>query len=305
MDNKPESLCTLSTKNSIKDLLLLLASLNHISNHKPIYVVCDSFTHDYIEKTSNNYYYKIKLFNILDKYEKICLGTQSEQIQKKEWTEFMLEKTKAIDYALEENSNTLFIDSDIMFINDLPDINKDYELGLCEHNILESIKEKYGKYNGGSLWVNTRKFSSWWIKNTWSDTSKYMEQQCLDLAPKEFKTFIFPQTHNFGWWRLQTNEVEEIKNRRRKFKKSKNTTLYDKKPLISIHTHFFDTSSRQVCLFNKFVKSYLDEKIVQSIKNINDMKIKISDYELVGSNSFYCPATITYPPFKNGVFLEE
>lgn len=278
-DNKPESLCTLSTKNSIKDLLLLLSSLDYIFNSKPIYIVCDSFTYNYIEKTPNNYQYKIKLFNILDKYKKICLGTQSSQIQKKEWTEFMLEKTKAIDYALEENSNTLFIDSDIMFVNDLPDINKDYELGLCEHNILESVREKYGKYNGGSLWVNTRKFSSWWIENTWADTSKYMEQQCLDLAPNTFKTFIFPQTHNFGWWRLQTNEVEEIKNRRRKFKISNGNTLYDKKQLISIHTHFFDTSSKQVCLFNKFVKTYLNDRLVKIINDINNTIIKTNEYE--------------------------
>lgn len=304
-DNKPESLCTLSTKNSIKDFLLLLASLNNISNSKPIYVVCDSFTFEYIEKVLYNYNYKIKLFNILDKYEKICLGTQSNQKEKNEWTNFMLEKTKAIDYALQENSNTLFIDSDIMFINDLPDIDKNFELGLCEQNILESIREKYGIYNGGSLWVNTSKFSSWWIENTWADTSKYMEQQCLDLAPNTFKTLIFPQTHNFGWWRLQLNEPEEIKNRRRKFKISNGNTLYDKKQLISIHTHFFDTSSRQVCLFNKFVKTFLNDKQIKMITDIDNINIKTNKYELIQSNSFYCPATVTYPPFKNGVFLEE
>ena len=304
-NDKPESLCTLSTKNSIKDLLLLLASLDYISNFKPIYIVCDTFTLNYIEKISYNYKYKIKLFNILDKYEKICLGTQSSNLQKKEWTELMLEKTKAIDYALEENSNTLFIDCDIMFINDLPDINKNYELGLCEHNILETVREKYGKYNGGSLWINTQKFSSWWIENTWADTSKYMEQQCLDLASNTFKTFIFPQTHNFGWWRLQTNEPSEIKNRRRKFKISNDNTLYDKKKLISIHTHFFDSSSRQVCLFNKFIKNYLNSRLIKIINDINSTNIKISEYELIGSNSFYCSTSITYPPFKNGVFLEE
>lgn len=305
IDNKPESLCTLSTKNSIKDLILLLSSLDYISNTKTIYIVCDSFTKDYIEKTIVNYKYKIKLFSILDKYDKICLGTQSSQIQKKEWIKFMLEKTKAIDYALQENSNTLFVDCDIMFISDLPDINKEYELGLCEHNILESIREKYGKYNGGSLWINTPKFTSWWIENTWNDTTKYMEQQCLDLAPNTFKTFIFPQTHNFGWWRLQTNEPGEIKNRRRKFKISNGITLYDKKQLISIHTHFYDTSSRQICLFNKFVKTYLNDKLVQIINDINNIHIKITEYELIGTNYFYCPATIIYPPFKNGVFLEE
>lgn len=271
IDNKPESLCTLSTKNSIKDLLLLLASLNYISNSKPIYIVCDTYTYNYIEKISTNYQYKINMFNILDKYESICLGTQSSQDRKKEWTQFMLEKTKAIEYALEENSNTLFVDSDIMFISDLPDINKDYELGLCEQNILESIREKYGKYNGGSLWVNTSKFSSWWIENTWADTYGYMEQQCLDLAPNAFKTFIFPQTYNFGWWRLQTNEPQEIKNR--KFKISNGNTLYDKKELLSIHTHFFDTSSRQVYLFNKFVKTYLNDKLIKIINDVNDMHI--------------------------------
>jgi hypothetical protein len=304
MDNKPDSLCTLSTKNSIKDLVLLLTSLNYISNTKPIYIVCDSFTKDYIEKTINNYQYKIKLFNILDNYKQICLGTQFN-IQKKEWTEFMLEKTKAINYALEENTNTLFIDSDIMFLSDLPDINKEYELGLCEHNILESIRQKYGKYNGGSLWINTPKFSSWWIENTLNDSSKYMEQQCLDDAPDAFKTFYFPETHNYGWWRLQTNESEEIKNRRRKFKITNGITLYNRKQLISIHTHFYDNSSRQVHLFNKFVKTFLNEKLVKIINDISNIEIKTDEYDLISSNSFYCQATITYPPFKNGVFLEE
>ena len=82
-NNKPESLCTLSTKNSIKDLLLLLESLNYISNSKTIYIVCDTFTKNYIEHITNNYRYEIKLFDILNKYEKIHLETQSSQMQKK------------------------------------------------------------------------------------------------------------------------------------------------------------------------------------------------------------------------------
>ena len=304
-NNKPSSLCTLSTKESIKDLLLLLESLNYINFCKNIYIVCDTFTENYINSTIQKYKYKIVLLNKLDKYENINLGIQFDNMHKKKWTEFMLEKTVAINIALDENSDTLFVDSDLLFINDLPDIDYNYELGLCKHNILETIENKYGKYNGGSLWINSKKFSSWWIENTWADTTKYMEQQCLDLAPDNFKTFLFDNTHNFGWWRLQSNNPDEIKNRRRKFKFVNNITYYNKNPLISIHTHFFDTTSRQVCLFNKFLLDYLNNDIKNIIKSINNVEITKNNYELIASNTFYCKSTIIYPPFANGYFLEE
>ena len=263
---KPSSICTLSTKNSIKDLVLLLESLNYIKYDKTIYIICDSFTQNQL--SNHKYNFIIQLFNELDKYETICLVNQYNS--KEEWTKFMLEKTTIINYALTTNSDTLFVDSDIMFLNELPDVDPNYELGLCPHNILKSHEEKYGKYNGGSLWVNTNKFTSWWVEETFKDTTKYMEQQCLDDAPNYFKTMFFNNNHNFGWWRLQVNEAEEIKSRRHKFKFKNNTTYYDNKPLISIHTHFYDTTSRQVCLFNKFMKNYLNDDIKQIIINIEN-----------------------------------
>jgi len=282
---KPSCLCTLSTKSSIKDLLLLLSSLNYIKYNKTIYILCDSFTKNYINNITHEYNYKIKLYNELDKYDNINLGSQfvseDENVKKKKWTEFMLEKTYIIDNALEEYSDVLFVDSDLMFINDLPDVYLDYEIGLCPHNILKSTEDKYGKYNGGSLWVNTKNFSKWWIENTWKDTTKYMEQQCLDDVSNNFKTFFFDDNYNFGWWRLQTNEPDEIKSRRRKFKFNGNTTYYNKKKLISVHTHFYDTSSRQVCLFNKFLKTYLNGEINNMIENVGNISIKTNDYDLI------------------------
>lgn len=273
--NKPSCLCTLSTKNSIKDLLLLLHSLNYIKYNKIIYIVCDSFTKNYIENLKSNYSFIIKLFNQLDKYDNIQTSSQygSDDIDRKiNWIKFMLEKTFIIDRALEENDNVLFVDSDIFFINDLPDIDLNYDIGLCPHNIAISLENKYGKFNGGSLWINNKNFSQWWNDNTWKDTTKYMEQQCLDDAPNNFKTFFFDDNYNFGWWRLQSVEPNEIKNRRRKFKFLNETTYYNKKKLICVHTHFYDSTSRHVCLFNKFLKSHLNKslcEIIDSVENIS------------------------------------
>jgi|GEM_PF-2776445 len=104
-----ESICTLSTIKNIKDLQLLLKSLELIGNNRHIYILCDKETSDVINVKNN-----IHLVPTLE----VPSQSRREMVKNNIWIDFMLKKCDIIDEALRYHKNTLFVDSDIVFLND-------------------------------------------------------------------------------------------------------------------------------------------------------------------------------------------
>ena len=72
------------------------------------------------------------------------------------WDDFQMNKAKVIEKALTENKDTLFLDSDIIIIDKICDIDGSKDLGVSPQFIREKYVNETGYYNGGMLWVKNK-----------------------------------------------------------------------------------------------------------------------------------------------------
>ena len=239
---KPQSVCTLCTKNNLHDLRVLLKTLRVHEPNIPMIVLCDSMISNEIGEQP--FIHKIVC---LDEYTN---KNRQEMERDCIWNTFMRMKIRCIDEALTRYKDTLYVDSDIVILHSLPLMDTHKAVGLSPHGVKEYNEDKYGYYNAGYVYVNNRMFSSWW--NDAINTSKYYDQGPLEDAPQHFSYFEFDFTNNFGWWRLL--ECDDPNERVRRFTTS-DVILYDKRPLRSIHTHLTKDSFPLTIKFNAFIKA--------------------------------------------------
>jgi hypothetical protein len=256
-----DSVATMATKNSYKDLKILLKSISIFSPNIKIFILGDIYTCTNCIIDFPNL--KITTLSKLNKYTNY---NRTKLVKLNLWLEFMLEKCTIIEYALLQYKNVLFLDADIILLNSIENIITEEQLskdiGLSKHVIKESDEHKYGIYNGGFIYVSNKNVTSWWREN--SKNSIYFEQKVMDDMPLHFNCFLFLPQNNFGWWRLFQAPFPEFVGE--KFTIENNIILYDKLPLNSIHTHFI-SEHRYIIKFNHF--------ITKLIKNSNNDNLKI------------------------------
>ena len=148
-NTKIQSICTMATENNLVELKLLLLSINCYHDNFNVYIICD----DYISEYLNNHFriypnLNIKKYNKLSipKYKNISSSYQQNNNKKNIWIDFMLEKTTIMNIALEENVNTLFLDSDIVLLEELPLVSNN-ELILSIHNTTYDNHKQFGIFN--------------------------------------------------------------------------------------------------------------------------------------------------------------
>jgi hypothetical protein len=282
--NTLNSFCTLATKNVYSDLIHLLTSIEKYYSDIPIYILCDTF----IENKIKDKYSNIKIYNKLDKYSN---KNRAEMENDNIWTEFMLKKAEIIDISLEYNYNTLFVDSDIIFLDSNLEIDYSKEIGLSKHEIKEENIQKFGKYNGGFIYVSSKNFTKFWLEKTKS--SRYMEQACLEMVPDEFTYFEFPINHNFGWWRLfESDNPEEIINN---FRFQSKEIFYSDKKLNSIHTHLNENNNLLNVHFNNFLFGNKLNLVIQYYNDSNKKRQKELDICVIKNlNNFYIKKVINF-----------
>lgn len=248
----PSSICTLSTNSCIFDLNLFLHSLSISNPSIPIIILTDTPTQSFIHSILPSLNNPITILNSLDIYS----NKNRHQMEiEKIWTNFQLEKTNSINYALSLFPNTLFLDCDIFVINPLllPDNYLDFDIGLSPHYIKKSDTDKYGFFNGGVVWTQNKNFSNKWIEFTL--TSRFFEQASLEDCSKYFKTFLFDENYNLSWWRL--NQSDKPLSTMLNFLSYDNSNIYYKnKPIIFIHTHF---NHSNLNFFNTPIKKLLQK----------------------------------------------
>lgn len=250
-NKKIESISTLTNKNGIFDLTILLSSLSKYHTDIPVFIGCDTEVQTHFEK--NNFDLKLNFVNCLDKYNHM---NRQEMEKQGIWLDFMLEKETVLREAMNTYSNSLFLDADICLLDCLPNIDFSKDVILCRHYIQEENEQKYGHFNGGYFFVNNFKFLDW-FRNTSKTRSHFFEQQTLDYCFEEFNVGYFPIQNNFGWWRLYecNNSIERMN----KFTLNNNSILYDHKKLKSVHTHFSDMSNGFNGNFNKFLFKFFEK----------------------------------------------
>jgi len=250
-NKKLESISTLTNKNGIFDLTILLNSLSKYHTDIPVYIGCDTEVKNHFEK--NNFSLNLHFVTCLDKYNHM---NRQEMEKEGLWLDFMLEKETVLREAMSHYSNSLFLDADICLLDKLPNIDFSKDVILCRHFIQEQNEKKYGHFNGGYFFVNNFKFLDW-LKTTSKTRSHFFEQQTLDYCAEQFKVGYFPIQNNFGWWRLF--ECDNPQERFNKFTMNNGFIFYDNSQLKSVHTHFSDMSNNFNGNFNRFLITFFEK----------------------------------------------
>ncbi len=227
--SSPSSFCTVSTEQCKHELILLLNSIAHCHPNSPVYIVCDTSTYLSISELFHSNL-KINLYVELDHYSNL---SRQEMTEKGIWGEFQMAKATAIEYALSYHPDTLFVDSDVIFLEPVTHIDKTKQLGVSRGYINEETASKVGVYNGGFIWTNQRTLPGKWRQYT--KTSRYFDQASIEDLVKEFDTFEFPEQYNFQSWRFI---VGDTPNPEKDFNPTHRHILYKNRRLQSIHTHF-------------------------------------------------------------------
>ena len=237
--SQPDSFCFISTFNCSHELIGMLLSLSIHHNNSKVYGLVDSETENLIKKFIPKIQLQLFLKTTLDKYSN---KNRNIMVQEKIWDEFQMQKANVIKYALENEKDTMFLDSDILFFNTINCIDKTKELGLSPHYVKKTNTDEVGYYNGGCLWTKNKNVPDHWIEFT--KTSRYHDQASIEDLAKKYSFQEFDKEINFMPWRvlLANNQEEVIKSINIK----NNQLNIGTKPLAFLHTHFHDQRFIQV-----------------------------------------------------------
>lgn len=267
--NSPASFCTLATETCKEELLGLLLSLAVHHQGAPIICLCDDTTRLYIEKSSQTCPINLNIIwsECLNPYK----GKKRAQMEKEGiWAQFQMEKTRAIEQALDHFTDTLLLDSDIIICSTINCIDKTKELGVSPHYIRKRDTDKFGYYNGGVLWTKNKNLPESWRKAT--ETSRFYDQASIEDLAHIYPHFEFTENYNMSWWRLQqANEppekmvkyfslLQDTKQTQALTQTPQSQTnlkiFYKGKPLGFIHSHFNREEEQN---FNNFIISLLKQ----------------------------------------------
>lgn len=259
-------LVTLATGNALKDLEVLFWSLEawYKDTLPHVYLYTDDETSAQIPKYKGKLSVK-KALNEYSGFNRQQMEKLPGKIYKTKWTDFMCEKINAIHWAFTDQhpdtEGVWFLDADICLFAKLPEIPSGSELALAPHYIRPGDEAKYGRYNGGFLWIGNQELLKVWADTT--HTSRFFEQAALeDVAAAAKSLYVFSIQQNFGWWRLfqNTSRVDEIIAKFGLNRRGEGIGLtYEGIPLGSVHTHFFENNDLVTIKFNVFLKSLLEK----------------------------------------------
>ena len=231
---KPSCFCTICTSNCAFELKGLLLSLSVYHTDETIYIMSDSKTKILVEEMTPIPRLNIKWFIELDEYDGMNRIIMEE---KGIWDNFQMSKANIIKKTLQYEKDTLFLDSDIVILNEINDIDNTKEIGVSPQFIKKQNIEESGYYNGGCLWTKSHKVPDDWIEYTKS--SRYFDQASIEDLVKKYSYFEFGEEYNLQCWRyyLSPDGPDKIASY---ISSDNGVVMYKDKPLKFIHTHFLD-----------------------------------------------------------------
>ena len=241
-----QSFCFTTSINRISEAKILLKSLRE-HHSQPIFIHCDWFSQLVIERLG----YKDLIINpvINEKYLKQIVEKHTknkydilEQIHHCR-SDYILAKLRCLKGAMMLFENTLFLDTDIVVLDNLQE-NFTNKICLSPAHFPKNIEHfgfEYGFYNAGYVFCADRGFPNFWI-NRFLEDSIFYEQECMNRFSEHYDIQTFDYSHNYGFWRAQ-NQPENPK---------------------SLHVHITDEIKKETkgeteeLLFNNFRKKCLD-----------------------------------------------
>jgi len=233
--SKPSSFSSICTSNCAFELVGLLLSLSVYHPNEKMFILCDTKTKTIVDNMTPQPRLQITWFVELDKYD----GMNRDIMTRKGiWGEFQMAKAIVIKYALQDSTDTLFLDSDIVITDTIGDIDFSKDIGVSPHYIKKEYMDQYGFYNGGMLWTKNKNIPNDWIEFT--KKSRYFDQASIEDLAKKYTKFEFGENYNLQCWRLLLSEETPAQIAKNVTCVPNDKLYYKNKPLKFIHTHFLD-----------------------------------------------------------------
>ena len=257
------AIALLVNENAIDDLKVFVYTLQlwtPVVNMPTLYIYCTTESKAQIEALE---YSGQRQYNAcLDAYSNLSRRQleqmSSEQGLSNRWHDFMNEKCSLMEWALAivpKDSGMLLCDADLCWLGPLPLIPSGIRIALSPHEIRLSDEAKYGKYNGGLVWINDVDVVHSWRKA--SRISSFFEQLALNDVAEEFPMHAFGTHVNYGWWRMfQGHRTSDDCKKEWTIRRSDNQVhsglLVKGLPVVCIHTHW-KTTDHVTNTFNTWI----------------------------------------------------
>lgn len=266
-------IATMATKNAIKDLIILIESIQLWNTQLPtIYIYCDDITEEYIKKkiTYNGTIYTTNHLEKYSQYDRARMEQLPGTTFGTLFTDFTAEKTNLIDWVFTmapqeaTTSGVYFLDADICFTAPLTSIQipSNTRIALSPHYIRPGDEQRYGRYNAGLCWTNDPMMPTYWREKC--THSRFFEQAALEdvaLCYKQEEFYEFPIQVNYGWWRMYQSIISP-QDVLRTWSYNRNDSTHsgitvEGKPLVCVHTHFHETRDTITIEFNRIMRERL------------------------------------------------
>jgi len=196
---KITSFCFMATKEVSREAVILIYSIRCFHD-EPIFVVCDPETKQYIKNYIDTFdiYFECsatdETFTKIQNEHKAAFERSDNNLHKQDR---IYHKMRAIDFALENEPNTLFLDSDIIIVDEIND--------LMHSNLVMSphywgAHKEYGIYNAGYIFTSDKGFTEYW-RDLYLNRSTFCEQEATNYFSEKYNLDIFGPEHNHGFWR--------------------------------------------------------------------------------------------------------
>lgn len=186
------SVCCATNLVTVREVVLMVASLRKASPTMPVMVRVDSeYTASKLDGL--NIDVVVKPFNIPKEVKRTTLYHNRGAI---------LAKIDVAGEAVAKWGNTLLVDSDVIFFK-LPIIPRGAkDVVFTWGSRGKRPLDEDGKFNAGMLWVENQYVISRWRQAMLDNTGGFYEQGCLDFLADWFPSSkVFSENNNWGWWR--------------------------------------------------------------------------------------------------------
>ena len=261
------SIVTLATGKALEDLRILLVSLEsaYSGSYPTVFLYTDEQTAHKLPAYKGTLHIQKDALNSYTGLNRQQMEKIPGSTYKTKWTDFMCEKINAMRWAFREadpgQEGIWFLDADICLFGKLPSLPVGCDLALAPHYIRAGDEAKYGRFNGGFLWVREPRLLDVWAEAT--HTSRFYEQAALEtVAAAATSLYEFPIQNNFGWWRLfqSVQSPQQLVPLFGFNRRAEGVGLtFEGAPLLSVHTHFHEKSDPYTLEFNTFILALLEK----------------------------------------------
>jgi len=219
--DKEMAICTLATEGALPELELLLWTLRLFQPFSYVYIAADEAVAGRLHNASAQDLLWLPESLVVvpmidgDVVQALSLGRKVMEAHGL-WHRFQMAKVAILKKAFQDGfRSALYLDADSFLLAPLPSMGLDV-LGLSPHLCRSDLEQRFGMWNGGSVFVrNTAVLDAWLDVAGRARSTCCKDQTALEELAGLFPHFSLHPGLNFGWYQLIGSYTRERKDQHR------------------------------------------------------------------------------------------